>query len=573
MAIWDLLRDLVLLLGGALALGIVMERLKQSAIAGYLLAGLLMGPHAFDIVSNEDAVQSIGNLGVTLLLFTIGLEFSWSRLRRLGGFALLSGTSQILLTMAGFAGASMLLGLSPLAAVAVGGIVSLSSTGVVLPVLQKRAQMDSPHGRFALGVLLIQDAAVVPLVLLLTALAAGGSAMEVVVGGGQSLGLVVAFFVVFFLIAKFVLPWLVRQGTRTGNREAPVLFAIVVAVGSAWAANALGLSAALGAFIAGIFLGESVIARQLRGDMAPLKTVFVTLFFAAIGMYADPAWIAANPAKVAGGIVAVVLGKSVLTTGIALAMKLTPRHAAAAGLATSQIGVFSFVLAQIALGTDGAEGVISQATFDLIVSVAVATLFVTPYLVALAPPAGAAFEHLLARVGLARKRLETATDAAAEGLSHHVILVGFGPAGRAIADALEQQKKQVFVIDLNPRLVALARERGYPAAQGDATRPGMLEVASVASADAVVVTLPDHRLAAAVVSEAKTLCPSAAVLSRARYSAHVQMLEEAGAHAVVDEEASVGRALGIALRRTLTERQSSAESSPKTSHRPSANAT
>ena len=562
MTIWELLRDLVLLLGGALALGIIMERLKQSAIAGYLLAGVLMGPHAFDIVSNDDAVQSIGNLGVTLLLFTIGLEFSWSRLRRLGGFALISGTSQILLTMLGFGAASMLLGLPPTAAVAVGGIVSLSSTGVVLPVLQKRAQMDSPHGRFALGVLLIQDAAVVPLVLLLTALATGGTAMEVATGGAISLGLVVAFFVVFFLIAKFVLPWLVRQGTRTGNREAPVLFALVVAIGSAWAANALGLSAALGAFIAGIFLGESVIARQLRGDVAPLRTVFVTLFFAAIGMYADPAWIAANPIKVSLGILAVVLGKSVLTLGIALAMKLTPRHAAAAGLSTSQIGVFSFVLAQIALGIDGAEGVIEQPTFDLIVSVAVATLFLTPYLVALAPHAGAGFERLVAKLGLAQKRPESGREAARQKRGQHVVLVGFGPAGRAIADALEQHNRAVFVIDLNPRLVAMARERGFATAQGDATRADMLELADVAEAAAVVVSLPDHRLAAEVVSEAKSLSPSVAVLARARYSAYAPLLSEAGAHAVVDEEAAVGRALGVALRRTLAERSPTSKDAP-----------
>ena len=143
MTLWEMLRDLVLLLGGALTLGIVMERLKQSALAGYLLAGVLMGPNALDVISNDDAVQSLGNLGVTLLLFTIGLEFSWSKLRRLGGFALLSGSTQIGLTMLGFAAASIGWGLDLGAAVAVGGIVSLSSTGVVLPALQKRAQMDS----------------------------------------------------------------------------------------------------------------------------------------------------------------------------------------------------------------------------------------------------------------------------------------------------------------------------------------------------------------------------------------------------------------------------------------------
>ena len=560
MTLWEMLRDLVLLLGGALTLGIVMERLKQSALAGYLLAGVLMGPNALDVISNDDAVQSLGNLGVTLLLFTIGLEFSWSKLRRLGGFALLSGSTQIGLTMLGFAAASMGLGLDLGAAVAVGGIVSLSSTGVVLPALQKRAQMDSPHGRFALGILLIQDAAVVPLVLLLTAISGGGTATQVLTGGGISVGLVVAFFVVFFLIAKFVLPWLVRFGTKTGNREAPVLFALVIAVGSAWTANALGLSAALGAFIAGIFLGESVIARQLRGDVAPLKTVFVTLFFAAIGMYADPKWIAANPLLVAGGIAAVVVGKTAVTTGIALGLRLTPRHAAAAGLATSQIGVFSFVLAQIALGTEADPGVIDRATFDLLVSVAVATLFGTPYLVALATPTGLAFERVLVKLGFTPRGPATGEDAAPEPLRDHVVLVGFGPAGRAIADSLEQQHRGVFVIDLNPRLVTEARKRGLAAVQGDATAVELLRFAGVDRAAAVVVTLPDHRLATEVVSQARSACPSVTVLARARYSAYVSAFEEVGAHAVIDEEASVGRALGVALRRVISERREQAAS-------------
>lgn len=142
-------------------------------------------------------------------------------------------------------------------------------------------------------------------------------------------------------------------------------------------------------------------------------------------------------------------------------------------------------------------------------------------------------------------------------MSGHVVLVGFGPAGRAIADALDQQKRDLFVIDLNPRLVAMARELGFAAVQGDAASPGLLEAARVTDASAVVVTLPDHRLSSEVVSQAKSLCPSAAVLARARYSAHVTVLEEAGAHAVVDEEASVGKALGVALRRALTERQES----------------
>jgi len=570
--LWESLRDLVILLGAAVALGLLMERLKQSAIAGYLLAGVLLGPYSLDVISNENTVQRLGDLGVTLLLFTIGLEFSWSKLRKLGGFALISGTLQITLTTLAFAALSYSFGLGYgfAGAIAVGAIVSLSSTGVVLPVLQKRAEMDSPHGRFALGVLLIQDAAVVPLVLLLSALSSGGSPVEVMTGGGLSLLLVVAFFVVFFLIAKYILPWLVNFGTKTGNREAPVLFALVTAIGSAYAAQALGLSAALGAFIAGIFLGESVIARQLRGDMAPLRTVFVTLFFAAIGMYANPAWMWANLLLLIGGIVLLVFGKSLVTAAIASSMKLDMRSAVAAGLSTSQIGVFSFVLAQIALGsggetaTDGeqATGIIDQNTFDLIVSVAVVSLLITPYLVAMARPAGLAIERWSARIGLSPKRPATGEDTPAEPMRGHVVIVGFGPAGRAVAEDLDEHDKQVAVIDLNPRLVAMARQRGFVTFVGDATSPDLMAAANVSEAQAVVVTLPDHRLSAEVVHQARVTCPSIPVLARARYSAFTNMLKDAGAHAVVDEEQSVGKAITVSLRRALADAGPAPEKNP-----------
>ncbi len=560
---WTFLVDVLVVLAAAMVFGAVCERLKQSAMVGYLLAGVLLGPNALGLPANSDGVNNIAQLGVALLLFSIGLEFSVGQLKDLGWRTLVGGLLQIGVTISLTAIVVLLCGLSVRAGLAIGAALACSSTAVVLPTLAQRAEMDSVHGRFCMGVLLLQDAAVVPLVLLVTALAGGGSAIEVAVDAGKSLVLLGGFVFVFFLFAKFVLPILMRFGSTLRNREMPILFGTVVALGSAWLANEVGLSAALGAFLGGIFLGGTMAATQFRGDIAPLKTLFATLFFAAIGMYADPKWIVFHAPLVLGVLLSVIVGKAVIIWLVGLMIGLEQRHAAAAGLCMSQIGVFSFVLLLVARGSGqtsgtGSEGqsveagIISGQVFDLMVAVTILTLIATPYLINNAPGLGGLIERWLRRMKIVRREASPPALASSR-VEGHVIVIGFGPAGRKVVDELTsgEEKTPVAVIDLNPRSVLAAREMDLPAYMGDAGSSEILNLVQVATAKAVVVTLPDHRAAIATIQQVRRLAPNMKVIARARYKRYLDDLRDAGAHEVIDEESSVGEHLGDAARAAL----------------------
>lgn len=540
MDLWQTLLDLIVLLSVAMVLGVIAERLKQSAVVGYMLAGVIVANTA-GLINQPDKVNTLSQLGVTLLMFTIGLEFNWSRLKRLGLSALVSGTLQIGITMAVAFGLASMFSFSWRAAVALGAAVALSSTAVVLPVLQRRAEADSVHGRFALGVLLVQDVAVVPLVLIVGALATpegedAAGLVDIAIGTAKGFGVVGGFVLLFFVFSKYLLPHLVRVAAPTRNREVFTLFAFLMAMGSAWLANYLGLSPALGAFLAAIFLGESVIATQLRGDVGALKTVFVTLFFSAIGMYIDPRELLATWWQVLVLTALIVVLKPLVVAGVALMMKLTVRSAVAAGCSMAQVGLFSFVLAQTA--KDG--GIITEADFKLLVSATVATLFLTPYTVAMGRPLGEKADRFLRQRGLVKSRIgqDQAAGAMAGG---HLVVVGYGPAGRAVVDAARDRGQPIIVLDLNPTSVIEARKLGIEAYVGDSTQPAILHLARLKSASALVITLPDHRLTTAVIVEAKSIVADLRIIARARYHRYFGLLEGAGATTVIDEETQVGR--------------------------------
>ena len=540
MDLWQTLLDLIVLLSVAMVLGVIAERLKQSAVVGYMLAGVIVANTA-GLINQPDKVNTLSQLGVTLLMFTIGLEFNWSRLKRLGLSALVSGTLQIGITMAVAFGLASMFSFSWRAGIALGAAISLSSTAVVLPVLQRRAEADSVHGRFALGVLLVQDVAVVPLVLIVGALATpegedAAGLVDIAIGTAKGFGVVGGFVLLFFVFSKYLLPHLVRVAAPTRNREVFTLFAFLMAMGSAWLANYLGLSPALGAFLAAIFLGESVIATQLRGDVGALKTVFVTLFFSAIGMYIDPRELLATWWQVLVLTALIVVLKPLVVAGVALMMKLTVRSAVAAGCSMAQVGLFSFVLAQTA--KDG--GIITEADFKLLVSATVATLFLTPYTVAMGRPLGEKADRFLRQRGLVKSRIgqDQAAGAMAGG---HLVVVGYGPAGRAVVDAARDRGQPIIVLDLNPTSVIEARKLGIEAYVGDSTQPAILHLARLKSASALVITLPDHRLTTAVIVEAKAIVADLRIIARARYHRYFGLLEGAGATTVIDEETQVGR--------------------------------
>ncbi len=525
----------VLLLAVAMVLGAIFERFKQSAILGYLMAGAIVGPHALNILGAHDqqTVEDVSEVGVALLLFTIGLEFSLERLRSFGWTPWLLGSGQVFGTLAlvtlctaGFVDFKL--------AVSLGAVMALSSTAVTLRTLSDRSELDSIPGRNALGVLLFQDVMVVPLIVFVTAINGDGSAVEVVKYMAKEVVYTILLVAGMFGITHWGMPLLVRLGLLTGaNREVPVLFAVVAAGGAAFVAHEIGLSAALGAFVAGVMLGESVLATQIRADVGGIKTVFVTLFFSSVGMLADPNWILHNLLPVAGTLVAVVLGKTLVVFVVALILKMRPRHALASGLMVAQIGEFSFVVLA-AMKPD-------PELNNLIIAATIGSLLVTPFLIAGATPLGRMIERGLAVSNLRRGASQTITAVVAPvEATRGVVVIGYGPAGRLVAARLKGTGRPVTVLDLNARAIAEAAEEGFIAQVGDVTQRDVLEHAGVAQALAVVVTVPDHRVAGETVRQVRNIVPNATCIVRSRYQRFVPELTATGAAVVIDEEQAVG---------------------------------
>ncbi len=548
---WSLLTDVLILLAAALLFGTIAERLKQSAIVGYLLAGAIVGPGLLGIVGTHgeegaaDGVNLIAELGVSLLLFTIGLEFSFKRLRKLGALGLGGGTLQVTLTAAVVLPFAMLVGLDFSAAMAIGLMVALSSTACVLRLLQDTATGETPHGRATTGFLLLQDVAVLPVTLLVAALATGGGVGNVVGQLGKALLFSAILVIVFLVLFSGIAPRLLNLKEWSRNREFPILLAIVMALGSAWAAHGAGVSPAIGAFLAGVLLAESPFNVQVRADIASLRTALVTLFFASIGMLADPAWAVANWHLVLGATGAVLVGKSAVVFGLLSlpipGVKQPAGVALATGLCMAQVGEFSFVLAKMGQ----ADGLFGEDTFRLIVSVSILTLFVTPYLVKLGPTTAVWMNGRFPPHDTST-RSEEAAPATDDDDAPRLLLVGFGPAGQQVAAELGKRfKGRGDVVDLNPRICRMAPDYGMNGHVGDATQAELLEHAGLMRATLLIVTLPDPEAARKVIGIARSMNPALTIVARSRYHVTRWELMLAGAEIVVDEEEHVGKQLAL----------------------------
>lgn len=381
----------------------------------------------------------------------------------------------------------------------------------------------------------MQDMAVVPLVLLVSILADGGTAGEILLRLLRATGIVVALVAGLYVTFNHVVPRLLQTRTMHSNRELALLVAVVSGLGAGVVAHAVGVSPALGAFVAGIVLAESPFAVQVRADVSSLKTLLLTLFFTAMGMLSDPAWIAAHPLLVGSVVAGVLVCKTAIAWG---ALRLWGSHgptALAAGICLGQIGEFSFVLADIARGRT-----LSDDVFALVISTAVITMLLTPIIVTRAP-----------RIALRSRRAITPRSEAPSDESEFSIVIGFGPAGRLASERIAELGYGITVIDQNPSAVRDARSLGYGAIAGDARYAGVLEHARLSKAAAVVITVPSHDLAVQIVRYIGQAAPDAAIFARARFHRSVPELVAAGASVVIDEEQEVGRQIARACEDAL----------------------
>jgi CPA2 family monovalent cation:H+ antiporter-2 len=566
LGVWPILLDVLVLLTMAMLLGNLAERLGQSVIVGYLIAGTLVGPNALGWISLHAEILNVAEIGVALLLFTIGLEFSVDRLRALAIPALRIGPLQVVLTTSLACLGAVYTGMGGREALIVGMMVAMSSTACVLRLLSDRAEVETSHGRSALGILLFQDAAVVPMILLVSVMATGGTTGEVLLRLALVLAATAVLLGGFYILFNVIAPRLFLLPTYRRNRDLPILLAVVMATGSAWAAHAVGLSPALGALAAGILLAASPFAVQIRADTRPLMTVMVTLFFAALGLFGDPAWLVTRWKMVGAVVFVIVVGKPVVIAVLARVFGQPWRYGIAAGLCLAQVGEFSFVLATIAQSDLLGVALVSQETFRTMVTATIVTLLTTPYLVAASPRLGAAFERAFPRRWRTESKRDASAAASTDGADVStgepddrsetdksssrgtILIIGFSAVGRQVAASLRAKVPQKLVaIDMDPARTEVAARDGMTVFLGDATQRDVLHHAGVGRPHVVVLTLRDYVTAHHMIHLIRDLFPDASIVARCRYHIHYFALVYAGAHEVVDEDSEIAVRLATSV--------------------------
>ncbi len=512
-------------------------RLGLVPIVGFLLTGVLIGPHGLGLIEDQEMVDALAEVGVILLLFTIGIEFSLEKLARIQRLIFGGGGLQVGLTSAAVMGLLMLFGVSWQAGLFTGFLVALSSTAIVLKLLGSRGEMDEPHGQVGLGLLIFQDLAIIVMVLLVPMLAGtGGGALEIVRALGVA-GLVIA---AVLLVARRVMPRVLEVVARTCSQELFLLAVIALCFGTAWLTSLAGVSVALGAFLAGLVVSESRFSEHAFGEIMPLQILFSATFFVSVGMLLDVGFLFTNLPLVLGAVVAVLVLKVVATGLSARALGYSLPVSAASALLLAQVGEFSFVLERagrdVGLFPAGIEGTGSQ-TF---IAATVLLMIATPLLATLGTRLGRRIEDREAEAQLAEVE---ASDAGTLGEAHahienHVIVAGYGRSARRLVRVMRSSGIPHVVVTLSPPRADEAEADGLAVVRGHPARAHTLEAARVYRAKALVVA-DDTDLAERTVQVARGLNPTMRIFARARYLADAEALEAAGADHVIAQDFEV----------------------------------
>ncbi|HEX7504435.1 MAG TPA: cation:proton antiporter [Syntrophales bacterium] len=522
------LHDILVIIGLSAVVLYLCHRLKIPVIVGFLLTGLLTGPYGFRLVGNIEAVTTLAEIGVIALLFTIGLEFSFANLFEIRRTALIGGTLQMALTLAASAGVAYALGQPWRQSVFIGFLTGLSSTAIVMKLLQDRAEVETPQGVNALGILIYQDLIVVPMMILLPFL--GGTAQvsqeNILLMLAKSAG------VVLFTIAatRWIVPWILHKVTQTQSRELFLLTTVFICLAVASLTYTVGLSLALGAFLAGLVISDEY-SHQAMGNILPFRDIFASFFFVSVGMLLDLGFLAnyyAYILMVAGGIIVI---KAVLATAAVLVVGVPLRAAALVGLAICQIGEFSFILAE----TGKIQGLLTDDLYQEFLALSILTMMATPFLFLFSPQ----IAETLTRLPLPRRWKRGTSHIHGSKRFHekdHLVMIGFGMTGRNIARAARETKIPYAVLDMNPDRVRDEREKGEPIFYGDATHEAVLSHVNICQARTLVIVINDAAAARRITAIARKLNPRLHIIARTRFLEEIKPLMDLGANEVIPEE-------------------------------------
>ena len=515
---------------------VVLARLRLPTVAGLLAAGAILGPNGLRLLQSVETIEQLAEVGVVLLLFTIGLEFSLSRLSHIWKQVAAGGSIQVGLTIAAAVAVGALLDQPFGTSLFYGFVFAMSSTAIVLRALTERREIDAPHGRFVVGALIFQDLCVVPMVLIVPLLGAGTQAGGAVTEIGIALGKAAFVVVGIVLVARLIVPRLFAWVTAVRSREVFLLAVIGICTSTAWLTAQAGLSLALGAFLGGMVVADTEYGHRAMGDMLPLRDVFTSIFFISLGMLFDARSLIEQPLLVFGLLAGFLLAKGALATLAALAMGFPARVAWLAGVGLAQFGEFGFVLARLGRTSN----LVTDSDVRTLLAAGVLSMFFTPLLVRVAPHI-AAGERLLRPLErlLGARGVDDCTpeDQKLEG---HVLVVGYGVAGRLVSRALEACQLPYLVLELNAETVRKSRAAGEPVYYGDAASVEALDHAGISRARALVLLMNDPQATIRVIEATKRAAPAVPVFVRSHFLAERANLLSLGATDVITEEVEAG---------------------------------
>jgi CPA2 family monovalent cation:H+ antiporter-2 len=515
---------------GSVVVILAFHRLRLPALPGFIVAGMILGPNALRLVSDPHRVEALAEVGVILLLFTIGIEFSLTRLKEMGRQVAGTGTAQMGVTVVVSGAAGIALLRDWRVALFIGLLIALSSTAIVLKILTDKGEIDAPHGRLATGILIFQDLCVVPIMLLLPFLAgkAGGGL------GGLALALGKAALVVVGVIvaARTLVPRILHEILKTRSRELFLIAVILIGTLTALGTAAAGASLALGAFLAGLVISESDYAHQALTELMPFRDIFISLFFVAVGMLVQLDFLARQPLLTALGVVVIMGGKALAAAVGPALVGYSGKVALLAGVAVSQVGEFSFVLAR----EGRAAGLLSDGLYQTFLGIAVLTMLLTPFLLQGGPALLERLERLIPLDRLLPGFRPAVFGPVQDPISNHVIVAGYGLNGRNLGAALRAINAPYLIVELNSQTVRDARARGEPAFYGDATREEILHALAIERARLLVIAISDPAATRRMVRVARALSPTVFIIARTRYVVEIPELTRLGANAVIPEE-------------------------------------
>ncbi len=521
--------DIAIIVVAGLLGGLAAQQLKQPLIIGYIIAGIIVGPYTGGVtVSNVHDIELLAEIGVALLLFALGLEFSFKELQPVRRIALLGTPLQIALTIAYGVLMGRLFNLSWNNAIWLGSLVAVSSTMVTLKTLMAQGQLGTLASRIMIGMLIVQDLAVVPMMIILPQL----SDLE---AGLPLLGLAVLkaaiFTVAMYFVGTRLIPRLMLQIARWNSRELFLVAVTALGLGIGYTTYLVGLSFALGAFVAGLLLSESDHAHQALSDIIPLRDLFGMLFFASVGMLLDPNYLMDNILLVLALAGSVVIGKSLILAGITRLFDYRGITPFAVGLGIFQIGEFSFVLARVGISTNS----IDHDLYALVLSAAIFTMVLTPFGMRMVSPL-----HSFYRKWSKRPELALSEDTLPENLQSHIVIAGGGSVGFYAARLLHQLGLSCVVIELDQRRVEALKKEHIPVIYGDASRPIVLEATDLERAKLLLITVPDLPVTQAIVHLAHRANPTLHIVARAEEVETLHLLHEMGVYEVVQPRFEAG---------------------------------